>query len=87
MKQDKLNMPVVGISPLGGNSVEGTSTGMAPVVDSSVQDVPLVYDYRVGCWISEQASQELDDRDYDLAAEEAYQKETEFRNKIGYRRS
>lgn len=87
MRIDKVNLPVVGISPLGGNSVEGTSTGMAEIRNTGVEAVPLVFDDRVGSYISEQAQQELDDRDYDLDREAEYQRETEFRQKIGYRKS
>jgi hypothetical protein len=87
MKNKRQDFPVVGISPLGGNSVEGTSAGMAPVVDSTPQAVPLFYDNRVGAYISEQAVQELDDRDYDEDREEARRKEVEFRQRIGYRQS
>jgi len=78
---------VVGISPLGGNSVEGAASGMAEVRDTSIQAVPLVYDARVDAFISEQAVQELDDRDIGLAKAEQYRQEEEFRAKIGYRRS
>ena len=86
-KHHPSDLPVSGISPLGGNSVEGTSSGMAEVRDTDTQAVPLVYDYRVGSYISEQAQQELDDRDDDLIREDEFRREEEFRSKIGYRRS
>jgi hypothetical protein len=60
---------------------------MAEVRDTSVQAVPLVYDSRVGAYISEQAKQELDDRDVDLELAEQFREEEQFRLKIGYRRS
>ena len=44
---------VYGLSPLGGNAIEG----------SEVKGVPLVYDARVGAYISEQAVEELNDHD------------------------
>lgn len=81
------NDVTVGISPLGGNSVEGTADGFAPVVDASVQAVPLVYDPRVGAYISEQAVDELDDRDASRETSEQHRKEDEYRAKIGFRRS
>jgi hypothetical protein len=77
------DFPVSGISPLGGNGIESTSDGMAPVRDTTVQEVPLVWDDRVGAHISIQAQEELDDRDADLEREQAYQEEKQFRQKIG----
>lgn len=83
----KNDLTIVGISPLGGNSVEGTSPGMAEVRDTSVQEVPLFYDSRVGAFISEQAVQELDDREADLEKARLWQEEEEFRAKVGFRKS
>lgn len=67
---------VFGISPLGGNSTDGGET----------QGVPLFWDNRVNAFISEQAVQELDDRDISLARKAEYEKEQEFLQKIGYRK-
>lgn len=78
---------VFGKSPLGGNAVEGTTDGCAEVRDTDVQGVPLVWDERVKAYISEQAKEELDDRDVGQLAAEEYQREEEFRFKAGYRRS
>lgn len=77
---------VYGISPLGGNSVEGTGSGLAEVRDTTVQGVPLVWDDRVKAFISEQAKEELDDRDIGEAARDGFEKEQEFLSKIGYQR-
>lgn len=77
---------VHGISPLGGNSVEGTGTGLAEVRDTAVQGVPLFWDDRSQAYISEQAIQELDDRDISEAARAEYNKEQEFLTKSGYRK-
>ena len=67
---------VFGLSPLGGNSVDGTST----------EGVPLVWDDRVKAYISEQAVQELDDRDISLARRADENREQEFLQKSGYRK-
>lgn len=75
-----------GISPFGGNSVEGTGDGMAAVRDTAVQGVPLFYDSRVDNFISEQAIEELDDREASLIQAEQFNEEEEFRTKAGYRR-
>lgn len=68
---------VFGISPLGGNAVDGTT----------IEGVPLFWDSRVQAYISEQAIEELDDRDLSLSRAAEYQKEKEFMDKIGSRRS
>jgi len=67
---------VFGLSPLGGNSTDGGET----------QGVPLFWDTRVNAYISEQAIEELDDRDISLAARAKYEKEQTFLTKIGYRK-
>jgi hypothetical protein len=88
MKKSSCNIDdnVFGISPLGGNSIEGTGSGLAAVRDTSVQGVPLFWDNRAQNYISEQAIQELDDRDISEAARAEYEKEQEFLNGIGYRK-
>ena len=65
--------PVFGISPLGGNGVDGTDT----------EAVPLVYDARVDAFISKLAKMELDDQDIDLVKNEDYRQEQEYRRMIG----
>ena len=74
---------VWGKSPLGGNSVEGTADGFAAVRNTEVQGVPLFYDERVDKFISEQAIETLNDRDISLIAAEEFEREEEFRIKIG----
>jgi hypothetical protein len=78
---------VFGISPLGGNSAEGTGSGLAEVRDTAVQGVPLVFDRRVGNFISEQAVDELDDRDISLARADEFQREESFMVKAGFGRT
>ncbi len=73
-----------GNSPLGGNSVEGTTDGFAAVRDTAVQGVPLFWDDRVSNYISEQAVQDLDDRDQSLAYASEFDMNEEFRVKVGY---
>ena len=83
-KDPTLENNVFGISPLGGNSVEGTGDGMAAVRDTAIQGVPLFYDARVGAYISEQAIEELDDREISEQKARIHQEEEEFRQKAGY---
>ena len=78
---------VFGVSPLGGNSVEGTNSASAEVRDTDIQGVPLFWDERVKAYISEQAIEELNGRDISLAAAEEYRREDQFRSKAGITRS
>lgn len=78
---------IFGISPLGGNSVEGTADGFAAVRDSEVQGVQLFYDARVGGYISKLAQMELDDREKSQDKAEAYRQEQDFWNKAGIRKT
>ena len=89
MKKSSCNIDdnVHGLSPLGGNSIEGTGTGLAEVRDTAVQGVPLFWDHRAQAYISEQAIEELNDRDISEARRSEEQKEQEFLCKIGYRRT
>lgn len=75
---------IVGVSPLGGNSVEGTADGMAAVRDTSIQAVPLVWDSRVKAYISEQAVDELDDIDVSEELTRRTLAEEKFRANAGY---
>ena len=83
-KDKTLEDTVFGTSPLGGNSVEGTGDGMAVVRDSDTQGVPLVWDSRVSAYISEQAVQELDDKDISEQEAQVFQTEESFRRRAGY---
>ena len=77
----------VGISPLGGNGAEGTRAGFAPIRDTSVLYVPLFFDSRVGCYISEQGIDDLDDIDDSAQKRIEFQKEESFRARVGFRRA
>ena len=86
-KRKDEEFPVFGISPLGGNSVEGTADGFTPVSTTEIQQVPLVYDARVGCHISKLAQIELNDRDISLQQAKVYNEEQEFNAKAGYEKT
>ncbi len=83
-KDPTLEDKVFGTSPLGGNSVEGTGDGMAAVRDTDVQGVPLFWDSRVGAYISEQAIQELDDKDISEQKRRIHEEEIDFHQRAGY---
>lgn len=76
MKNTNPEENVFGLSPLGGNSVD----------DGTVEGVPLVWDDRVNAYISEQAVEELNDRDISLMRRNEENNEQEFLQKIGYRK-
>lgn len=67
---------VFGKSPLGGNSTDGGNT----------EGVPLFWDNRVNAYVSEQAIDELNDRDISLARRDQENRDQEFLQKIGYRK-
>ncbi len=75
---------IFGISPLGGNAVEGTAPGMAPIRDTSISGVTLYWDSRVSSYISEQAIEELDDEDISLARSAEWEVEESWRQRVGY---
>lgn len=83
MKKGYLKDTAWGISPLGGNSVEGTSPSSAPIREPEVQEVPLFYDPRVGNFISEQGQDDLDDKDITLARARRWEKDAAWRAKAG----
>lgn len=93
MKKGILKDTAWGISPLGGNSVEGTVPGCAPIrdVDASgnplVEEVPLEYDHRVGNFISEQGVDDLDDKDITIARSKDWNRDAEWRAKAGIKKS
>ena len=65
---------IYGKSPLGGNCSEG----------GVIKGVPLFWDSRVQAYISEQAIEELDDRDLSIVAAEQFNKNEEFLAKAGF---
>lgn len=83
-KRNNQEFPVYGVSGLGGNSVEATGPTRAEITDDSVQAVPLVWDERVGEYVSELAKMELDDEDITLRKQKEFQAEEEWRAKVGY---
>lgn len=78
MGRENIKFPsiIFGLSPLGGNCDEGTTT----------EGVPLQWDYRVGSYISEQAAEELDDREITRDKQRVFEEEERFRLKAGFRK-
>jgi len=87
MKKGILKDTAWGISPLGGNSVEGTGPSNAPVREVAVQEVPLVYDPRVGNFISEQGTDDLDDKDITIIRAKDWERDAAWRAKAGIKKS
>lgn len=87
MKKGILKETAWGISPLGGNSIEGTSPSSAPVRETSVEEVPLVYDPRVGNFISEQGVDDLDDKDITIMRAKRWDRDAQWRAMAGIKKS
>lgn len=92
MKKGILKETAWGISPLGGNSIggnsiEGTGPSNAPIRDLSTQEVPLVYDSRVGSFISEQSVDDLDDLDISVRRAKRWDRDQAWRAKAGIKTS
>ena len=84
MKKGILKETAWGISPLGGNSIEGTDgPDNAPVRESAVQEVPLVYEPRVGNFVSEQGVDDLDDKDESIRKAKRWERDAAWRAKAG----
>jgi len=82
-KSDTSDFPVMGISPLGGNAVEGTANGFAPIRTTGQIDVPLV-DTEFG-FISHLSAQEQEDKRHARALAEVTRGEEAFRKRAGFR--
>lgn len=82
-KSDTSDFPLVGISPLGGNAVEGTATGFAPIRSTGTIDAPLL-DTEYG-FVSAQALQEQEDKKHARELAEVTNGEEAFRRKAGFR--
>lgn len=82
MARENIKFPevIMGKSPLGGSSVDENIDG------DSVPEVPLVYDARVDAYVSEQAVEELDDREITEERQKISEDEEAFRLNAGYRR-
>ena len=87
MKKGILKDTAWGISPLGGNSIEGTGPSSAPVREMATQEVPLEYDPRVGNFISEQGVDDLDDKDITIMRAKKWNRDQEWRAKAGIKTS
>lgn len=87
MKKGILKDTAWGISPLGGNSIEGTGPSNAPIRDTTVQEVPLVYDPRVGNFVSEQGVDDLDDKDITIMRAKKWDRDAQWRAMAGIKKS
>ena len=57
-----LNARLMGQSPLGNNSIEGTAPGHAPVTETAPREVPLVFDSVTGTYSSKLSRVNQEDR-------------------------
>ena len=79
-----LNARVVGISPLGNNSVEGTDDGFAPVTETTPREVPLVWDSLSSTWVSKLSRVNQEDREVDIAVAKKSMEDQRFLSSIGF---
>lgn len=82
-----LNERVMGVSPLGNNSVEATAPGHAPVDDATPREVPLVYDSVSGTWVSKISRVNQEDRLVDIDKAKASMDDQRFLSSIGFQRT
>lgn len=79
-----LNTRVMGISPLGNNSVEGTDPGHAAVDDATPREVPLVYDVISGTWLAKLSRVNQEDRLVDIDVAKKSMDDQRFLSSIGF---
>lgn len=84
---DAFNPRVIGISPLGNNSVEATAEGHTPIEDTSVREVPLVYDPSLGIWCDKLSKINQEDRDTSLEVAKLTNEDQSFLARAGYQQS
>jgi hypothetical protein len=82
--EQMLNARVIGASPLGNNSVEGTAPGHASVDDATPRDVPLVYDSISGTWVAKLSRVNQEDRNVDIDKAKAAMDDQRFLSSVGF---
>lgn len=78
---------IIGISPLGGNAVEGTSDADADVRDTSIREVPLVFDPFTGTYVAEHRAVDMENDEVSLEEARNHQDELEFLAKAGFQKT
>ena len=78
---------IFGLSPAGGNAVEGTSDADAEVRDTTKRGIPLVYYAPLNSYISEQRMLELESEEESLETAQEHRDEEEFLTKAGFKRN
>lgn len=84
MSKDPFNPTVIGLSPLGNNSVEGTGDGDTPITDTSTREVPLVYDPITGTYCAKLSKVNQEDRLTGLEIARRTNEDQDFLAKAGY---
>jgi hypothetical protein len=84
MSRDPLNPTIIGASPLGNNSVESTGNGDTPIEDTSVREVPLVFDSITGTWCAKLSKVNQEDRLTGLEIARLTNEDQTFLAKAGY---
>lgn len=79
-----LNERVMGASPLGNNSVEGTAPGHAAVSDATPREVPLVYDTLTSTWVAKLSRVNQEDREVGIDVAKRSMEDQRFLSSIGF---
>ena len=82
---DKNGFRVFGYSRFGGNGVEAQgSSADAPVRDTAIQKIMLVFDRYFGVWTGEQRKKELEDERFSVEDNRRMEEEERFRTQAGF---
>lgn len=84
MSNDVFNPTVIGLSALGNNSVEGTGAGETPITDTSVREVPLVFDPITGTYCAKLSKVNQEERLAGLEVARLTNDDQTFLAKAGY---
>lgn len=78
---------IQGTSPIGGNGVEGTSNADAPIRDTEIQEIPLVYDPVTGDYVAAHRKVDKENEIITHQKSKAYEQEMVFLRTAGVKRS
>jgi len=78
---------IVGISPLGNNSVEATADGHIAVDDDTPREVSLVYDPITGLMVAELSKENQQNRETSLEAARKSEEDQQFLSNCGFTKS
>jgi hypothetical protein len=84
MSKDVFNPTVSGISALGNNQREGTGKGQTPITDTSVREVPLVFDPITGTYSAKLSKVNQEERLAGLEVARLTNEDISFLSRAGF---